>query len=153
MGAGRCNIGYAAVDRNAEGPLSSHTALRFIAASGWDGVLATRDLDYAELGRLCRQFTNVLRALGVSKGDRVFTLPDRCPELYVTIVGALRNDSIVSPLFSAFGREPVLTVLPITASTLTCASRGKIDGGDSFPGADLLADSDQVIRWRRGTGD
>ncbi|CDO11009.1 acetate--CoA ligase [Mycolicibacterium cosmeticum] len=111
MGAGRCNIGYAAVDRNAEGPLSSHTALRFVAAAGWDGVLATRDLDYAELGRLCRQFTNVLRALGVSKGDRVFTLLDRCPELYVTILGALRNGSIVSPLFAAFGPEPVFTRL------------------------------------------
>ncbi|STZ42023.1 acetyl-CoA synthetase [Mycolicibacterium gilvum] len=53
----------------------------------------------------------MLRALGVGKGDRVFTLLGRCPELYVTILGALRNGSVVSPLFSAFGPEPVATRL------------------------------------------
>ena len=99
MGAGLCNIAYAAVDRHAGGPYAAQTALRFISADAWDGSLSSQDLTYAELGRLVRRFTGVLRSLGINKGDRVFTLMGRCPELYVSIFGALRNGSVVCPLF------------------------------------------------------
>lgn len=106
MAAGGCNIAYAAVDRHAEGPEADRTALRFIADTA---DLDTRDVSYAELGRLTRRFTNVLRGLGIGKGDRVFVIMGRVPELYVSILGALRNGSVVSPLFSAFGPEPIAT--------------------------------------------
>ncbi|OOK72103.1 AMP-binding enzyme family protein [Mycobacterium kansasii] len=65
--------------------------------------MSTRDLSYAELSRLAARFTGVLRALGINKGYRVFTIMGRIPELYITMLGALRNGSVVSPLFSAFG--------------------------------------------------
>ncbi|WP_101949630.1 acetate--CoA ligase [Mycobacterium sp. 3519A] len=113
MGSGKCNIAYAAVDRHTTRANASRTALRFVSATGWDGAVSTRELSYAELGRLSRRFTNVLRALGINKGDRVFTLMGRSPELYISILGALRNGSVVSPLFSAFGPEPIATRLNI----------------------------------------
>ncbi|KMO71414.1 MAG: acetate--CoA ligase [Mycolicibacterium rufum] len=123
MADGGCNIAYAAVDRHAHGPMASHTALRFVAAGGWDGDLATRELSYAELARLARCFTNVLRELGVGKGDRVFTMMSRSPELYVTIMGALRNGSVVSPLFSAFGPEPIATRLSLGEAEVLVTTR------------------------------
>jgi len=104
-----CNIAYAAVDRHADGPMASRTALRFVQPLSWDGAMATRDLSYAELGLLSRRFTNLLRSLGINKGDRVFTLLGHCPELYITVMGSLRNGSVVCPLFSAFGPEPIAT--------------------------------------------
>jgi acetyl-CoA synthetase len=113
MGPGLCNIAYAAVDRHAHGPTASRTALRFVSESDGDTGLSVRGLSYGELGLLARKFTDVLRSLDVHKGDRVFTLLGRCPELYVAILGALRNGSVVSPLFSAFGPEPVATRLSI----------------------------------------
>ncbi|OBC00396.1 acetate--CoA ligase [Mycobacterium sp. 852013-50091_SCH5140682] len=113
MGKGLCNIGYAAVDRHLGGPSANATALRFVTAAGWDGAVATRDLTYAELSRLTGRFTNVLRSLGVENGDRVFTIMGRIPELYIAILGALRNGSVVSPLFSAFGPEPIATRVAI----------------------------------------
>ncbi len=113
MPAGGCNIAYAAVDRHADGPMASRTALRFVAANAWDGTVATRDLSYAELGRLTRQFSSVLRLLGINRGNRVFTLMGHCPELYITVMGALRNGSVVCPLFSAFGPEPIATRLSL----------------------------------------
>ena len=67
-------------------------------------------------GDLTRRFTNVLRSLGVGKGDRVFVVMGRVPELYVTMLGALRNGSVVSPLFSAFGPEPIATRVTIGRS-------------------------------------
>lgn len=113
MTAHGCNIAYAAVDRHAVGQSASRTALRFMSALRAEGTPDSTDLSYAELGKLSRQFTNVLRSLGIVKGNRVFTLMGRCPELYISILGALRNGSIVSPLFSAFGPEPIATRLNI----------------------------------------
>ncbi|TGD89171.1 acetate--CoA ligase [Mycolicibacterium sp. CH28] len=109
MGGG-CNIAYAAVDRHAEGPAAARTALRFLADAP---ELTRHDVSYAELGRLTRRFTNVLRGLGIGKGDRVFVIMGRVPELYISILGALRNGSVVSPLFSAFGPEPIATRVTI----------------------------------------
>jgi acetyl-CoA synthetase len=90
MGSGGCNIAYAAVDRHVDGPVAARTALRFIADTGAAGDLVTHDISYAELGRLARRFTNVLRSLGVGKGERVFAIMGRIPELYVTVLGGLR---------------------------------------------------------------
>ena len=127
MGGNGCNIAYAAVDRHADGPTSARTALRFVTASDSDGALVTRDTSYAELGRLARRFTNVLRAEGIGKGDRVFTLMGRCPELYVTILGALRNGTVVSPLFSAFGPEPIATRLDLGQADVLVTTKALYD--------------------------
>ncbi|GAY14247.1 acetate--CoA ligase [Mycobacterium sp. shizuoka-1] len=113
MGGGGCNIAYAAVDRHAEGPDADRTALRFLADIP---ELTATDVSYRELGRLTRKFTNVLRGLGIGKGDRVFVIMGRVPELYVSMLGALRNGSVVSPLFSAFGPEPIATRVNIGAA-------------------------------------
>ena len=116
MGPGGCNIAYAALDRHAQGPAATRTALRFVSAADWDHSLVSRNLSYRELGQLSRRFTNVLRALGVGKGGRVFTLMSRCPELYISVLGALRNGCVVSPLFSAFGPEPLATRINLGAA-------------------------------------
>ena len=112
MGGG-CNIGYAAVDRHAYGPAADRTALRFISDASTTDELVVHEMSYGELATLVRQFTNVLRSLGVGKGERVFTIMGRVPELYVTVFGALRNGCVVSPLFSAFGPEPLATRINI----------------------------------------
>ncbi len=123
MTSGGCNIAYAAVDRHVDGPTAARTALRFVTRSDRDGAPVTRDLTYAELARLTARFTNVLRSLGIGKGDRVFTMMDRVPELYITILGALRNGSVVSPLFSAFGPEPIATRIDIGQADVLVTTR------------------------------
>jgi acetyl-CoA synthetase len=123
MGPGRCNIAYAAVDRHAEGPTATRTALRFVTDLGWDGAIATRDLSYAELGRLVKRFSSVLRSLGINRGRRVFTVMGRSPELYIAMLGALRNGSVVSPLFSAFGPEPIVTRVGIGQADVLVTTR------------------------------
>ena len=77
---GVCNIAYEAADRHAEGPLGERTAFRFLSAAQADGSFASRGISYAELAGLARKFTNVLRSLGVGKGDRLFVLSGRIPE-------------------------------------------------------------------------
>ena len=97
------NIAHEAVDRHAAGPLHDRVALRFLSGDGG----GRRDLTYAQLAEATSRFANVLRSLGVGKGDRVFSLLGRVPELYVAALGALKNGSVFCPLFSAFGPEPI----------------------------------------------
>jgi acetyl-CoA synthetase len=96
------NIAHEAVDRHAAGPRSAVTALRCVAK---DGTVTA--LTYADLRRQTSRFANVLRGLGVAKGDRVFSLLGRVPELYIGALGTLKNASVFSPLFPAFGPEPI----------------------------------------------
>lgn len=99
---GGLNIAHEAVDRHAAGPRAQHLALRCLGKDG-----AVRDLTYADMGRGSARFANVLRTLGVSKGERVFALMGRVPELYFAALGTLKNVSVFCPLFSQFGPEPV----------------------------------------------
>lgn len=98
------NIARLAVDRHAGGPRANRTALRFLHADGGSTALS-----YAALKRDTDRFANALAALGLGRGDRVFVLAGRMPALYVAVLGALKAGCVVTPLFSAFGPEPIVT--------------------------------------------
>ncbi|HSN22164.1 MAG TPA: acetate--CoA ligase [Usitatibacter sp.] len=98
---GGLNIAHEAVDRHAR-TQPDRVALRFLFAAG-----GSRDVTYAELARLTNRFANVLRKLGLAKGDRLFILAGRIPELYIAALGGLKAGVVVCPLFSAFGPDPV----------------------------------------------
>jgi acyl-coenzyme A synthetase/AMP-(fatty) acid ligase len=46
-----------------------------------------------------------LAQCGIAKG--LFSLLGRTPELYIAALGTLKHGSVFSPLFSAFGPEPI----------------------------------------------
>jgi acetyl-CoA synthetase len=96
------NIAHEAVDRHADGPWRNHLAIRWL---GRDGTI--RDFTYGELKEHSNRFANVLRHFDIRKGDPVFVLAGRIPDLYVAALGTLKNTSVFCPLFSAFGPEPV----------------------------------------------
>ncbi|MFN8634290.1 MAG: acetate--CoA ligase [Chloroflexota bacterium] len=96
------NIAYEAIDRHAAGDRRDHLAIRWLGRHG-----EVRDFTYGDLHEQTNRFANVLQKLGVGKGDRVFALAGRIPELYVAALGTLKNGSVFSPLFSAFGPEPI----------------------------------------------
>ncbi|HET7007617.1 MAG TPA: acetate--CoA ligase, partial [Candidatus Binatia bacterium] len=102
------NIAHLAIDRHAAGPRALHRALRWLGRQG-----EMIDYTYADLQRLTNRFANALRALGIGKGDRVFALAGRIPELYIAALGTLKNGSVFCPLFSAFGPEPIQQRLAI----------------------------------------
>ena len=96
------NIAHEAVDRHAAGAGQSQVALRWL---GKDGQV--KDFTYGDLKAQSNRFANVLKTLGVGKGERVFSLSGRIPELYFAALGTLKNISVFCPLFSAFGPEPI----------------------------------------------
>ncbi|GAA1898325.1 acetate--CoA ligase [Actinomadura bangladeshensis] len=113
------NIAFEAVDRHAAGALGERVALRCLDKDG-----TATDLTYARLRDETDQFANVLRALGVRKGERVFSLLGRVPELYVTALGTVKNTSVFSPLFPAFGPEPIRDRLRIGDAKVLVTSPG-----------------------------
>jgi acetyl-CoA synthetase len=102
------NIAHEGVDRHATGPDRDRVALRFLGRDG-----ARRAVSYAELRSLTNRFARVLQQVGVGAGDRVYTLCGRVPELYIAALGTLKNRSVLCPLFSAFGPEPIQARLTI----------------------------------------
>ena len=97
------NIAHEAVDRHAADPQRrDRVALRWLRRDG-----SVTQATYGDLADRTNQWANALGALGVGPGERVFTLLGRVPELYVTALGTLKNRSVLSPLFSAFGPEPL----------------------------------------------
>jgi acetyl-CoA synthetase len=107
---GGLNIAHEALDRWVDAGMGDHMAMRFIARDG-----QRRDFSYAELARLASRFARVLEKLGIERGDRVFTLAGRIPELYIALFGALKFGAVYCPLFSAFGPEPVRSRLELGA--------------------------------------
>jgi acetyl-CoA synthetase len=97
------NIAHEAVSRHATGPRAAHLAIRWLGKR--DGEVV--DLTYGELEERTNRFANLLAGLGIEAGDRVFLLLGRVPDLYVAALGALKHRAVVSPLFSAFGPEPI----------------------------------------------
>ena len=102
------NIADAAIDRHLVTPVRDRVAFRFVSRSD-----RRRDVTYVELAHLTNRFANALRALGVGRNDHLFVLAGRVPELYVAVLGALKNGTVVCPLFSAFGPEPIRTRLEL----------------------------------------
>jgi acetyl-CoA synthetase len=105
---GGLNIAHEAVDRHVAAGRGDRLALRWLGKKG-----AVRDFTFADLQTLTNRFANALQALGVDKGDLVCALAGRIPELYVTALGTLKHRAVFSPLFSAFGPEPIRTRLSI----------------------------------------
>jgi acetyl-CoA synthetase len=102
------NIAYEAVDRHAKGKRASHLAIRWLGKNG-----EVQDHTYAALSELTNRFANLLHSVGVEKGDRVYALAGRIPELYIVALGTLKHRSVFCPLFSAFGPEPIRARLTI----------------------------------------
>ncbi|SFI60641.1 acetyl-CoA synthetase [Amycolatopsis sacchari] len=132
-GSGALNIAHEAVDRYATGPRWNHPALRWL-----DRYDTVREYTFAELSELSNRFADLLGRLDVPRGERVYTLLGRTPELYVAVFGALKAGCVLSPLFTAYGPEPLRDRLSLGEAGVLVTTpelyRGKIAAiRDSVP--------------------
>jgi len=111
------NIAHEAVDRHSRGERADKTALLWLGKKG-ERVTYT----YRDLAEATSRFANLLKRLGIGPGDHVFVMLGRVPELYIAVLGALKAKAVVSPLFSAFGPEPVATRITIGQGRLLVTS-------------------------------
>jgi len=114
---GGLNLAYEAVDRHAQGRRRRHVALRILERNG-----GHCSISYAQLSSLSNRFANVLQGLGIGAGARLFVLCERGLELYLGVLGGLKNGCVVSPLFCAFGPEPLETRLRLGEGSVLLTS-------------------------------
>ncbi len=99
---GGLNLAYEAIDRHVAHGKGDKPAML------WEGKNGEKETyTYDDMRRETNKFANVLGALGVEKGTRVFTFMERVPEIYFTVFGTLKAGCVIGPLFSAFGPDPV----------------------------------------------
>jgi acetyl-CoA synthetase len=119
---GGLNIAHEAVDRHVAAGHGAQTALIWLGRAGGRKVLT-----YGDLAAAAARFAHVLRANGVSPGERLFLLSDRVPELYAVTLGALKAGVVVSPLFSAFGPGPVRARMEIGGASVLVTTQAQYE--------------------------
>ncbi len=100
---GKLNVSYNCLDRHLEGP---HAWRRNKAAIVWEGEPGDeRVLTYGDLHREVCKFANVLKGLGVGKGDRVALYMPMVPELPIALLACARIGAPHSVVFGGFSAE------------------------------------------------
>jgi acetyl-CoA synthetase len=115
---GGLNIAHEALDRQIELGRGGQVALRWIGRD--DSV---REFTYGELTAQANRFANLLRSLGLQEGQRVYSLLGRTPELYLAALGSLKAGCVFTPLFSAFGPEPIRARMEIGEANVLVTSQ------------------------------
>ncbi len=98
----RFNIAHEAIEVHSRRD-PKKVAIFYVSAEGKEEKYTYRELD-----RLTARFANVLRKIGVQKGDRVAIMLPRCPENYIAFLGVWRAGAVDVPLYTAFGPEAVV---------------------------------------------
>src|SRR6202521_2515309 len=97
---GQINASVNCVDRHVR------TARRNKAALIWEGEPGDRrTLTYFDLFRQVSAFANVLKSLGVKRGDRVAIYMSLVPELAIAMLGCARIGAAHSVVFGGFSAE------------------------------------------------
>ena len=99
---GTLNASANCLDRHLSGPRNNKAAII------WEGEPGdTRTLTYQQLHREVCKFANALKALGVTKGDRVTIYLPMVPEAAIAMLACARIGAVHSVVFGGFSAEAV----------------------------------------------
>jgi acetyl-CoA synthetase len=100
---GKLNVCHNAVDRHVAAGHGDQVAYH------WEGEPGdTRTITYADLHRDVQKFANVLKSLGVAKGDRVCIYMPMIPELPVAMLACARLGAPHSVVFGGFSPDSLV---------------------------------------------
>ncbi|RKL66946.1 acetate--CoA ligase [Salipaludibacillus neizhouensis] len=93
---GLVNMAHEAIDRHANSDKGNKIALYYSDQNREDNYT------FKEMRDSSNKAGNILKNVGVTKGDRVFIFMPRSPELYFILLGTIKLGAIAGPLFEAF---------------------------------------------------
>jgi acetyl-CoA synthetase len=135
---GKTNIAYNCLDRHAQ------TWRRNKLALMWEGEKGEfRSFSYFALRRETCKFANVLRSLGVQKGDRVTLYMGRVPELAIGMLACARIGAIHSVVYGGFTVEALHERLEDSQSKVLIVTDGAYQRGKVVP---LKAIADEALQ-------
>ena len=125
---GRLNVSVNCLDRHVR---SAH---RNKAAIIWEGEPGDRrTLTYFDLHQQVCQFANVLKSLGVRKGDRVALYLPLIPELAMAMLACARIGAVHSVVFGGFSAEALRDRINDAQATLLVTADGGYRRGHIVP--------------------
>jgi acetyl-CoA synthetase len=99
---GKINATYNCLDRHLDGPRKNKAAIV------WEGEPGdSRVLRYQDLHREVCKFANVLKKIGIQKGDRVTLYMPMVPELAIAMLACARIGATHSVIFGGFSADAV----------------------------------------------
>ena len=135
---GKTNIVYNCLDRHTQTPRRNKLALM------WEGEKGEfRSFSYFALRRETCRFANVLRSLGVQKGDRVTLYMGRIPELVIGMLACARVGAIHSVVYGGFTVEALHERLEDSQSKVLIVADGAFQRGKIVP---LKAIADEALQ-------
>ena len=108
---------------------------------------ATRLLSYRELHASVCKFSNVLKRLGVKKGDRVTIYMPMIPETVIAMLACARIGAVHSVVFGGFSPEALKGRIEDCASRIVITADEGVRGGKKIP---LKANVDEALKNVRG---
>jgi acetyl-CoA synthetase len=121
---GRLNASVNCLDRHVK------TDIKNKAAIIWEGEGGeTRTLSYFQLYRQVNKFANVLKGLGVEKGDRVTIYLPMVPELPIAMLACARIGAVHSVVFSGFSAQALVDRVNDAKSKVIITADGGIRKG------------------------
>jgi acetyl-CoA synthetase len=125
---GKLNVSANCLDRHVR------TARRNQAALIWEGEPGDRrTLTYFDLHREVCQFANVLRSLGVRKGDRIAMYMPLVPELAIAMLASARIGAVHSVVFGGFSAEALRDRINDQQATVLVTADGGYRRGQIVP--------------------
>jgi acetyl-CoA synthetase len=134
---GKLNIAANCIDRHLEGPRRNKAALIWEGEPGDRRTLTYWDL-YVEVSR----FANVLRSLGVKKGDRVAIYLPLIPEAAISMLACARIGAIHSVVFGGFSPESLRDRINDAEAKVLITADGGYRRGQVIP---LKRNSDKAL--------
>ena len=125
---GRLNASANCLDRHLSTPLRNKAAII------WEGEPGDhRTLTYAQLHRETAKFANVLKGLGVRKGDRVTLYLPLIPELAIAMLACARIGAVHSVVFGGFSAESLRDRINDARATVLVTADGGYRRGAQVP--------------------
>lgn len=88
--------------------LTRHANDRSKMAMVYESISGNRQIfSFFEIEQFSNKIANLLQNLDSGRGDRIFTLLNRTPELYATIPAVLKLGAAIAVLFPDFGTEAI----------------------------------------------
>ncbi|MBV9464047.1 MAG: acetate--CoA ligase [Verrucomicrobiae bacterium] len=134
---GKTNLCFNCVDRHAQSWRRNKVAII------WEGEPGdVRNIPYASLHRQVSQFANVLKSLGVRKGDRVIIYMPLVPEAVFAMLACARIGAVHSVIFGGFSSEAVKDRIHDSEAKVVVTADGGFRRGQSVP---LKANVDKAL--------
>ncbi len=134
---GKLNVSYNCLDRHLSSPRRNKAALI------WEGEPGdTRTLTYWDLHREVSKFSNVLRTLGVGRGDRVAIYLPMIPEAVVAMLGCTRIGAVHSVVFGGFSPESLADRITDAKAKVLVTAEGGYRRGKIVP---LKVNADKAV--------